>query len=408
MTWDDVTVVEPGSAEGRARVETRQRDRTQPKTEARPTPAPRNVPGKRSVSLTPASTIDPRPVKWLWQDRLPRGALALIGGREGIGKSTLAYKIAAAVSRGALPGSHYGTPKGVIVAATEDSWAHTIVPRLMAADADLTRIYRVDVTSSDDVATELSLPRDVTALGRHVQAADVGLVLLDPLMSRLDGKRDTHKDAEVRLALEPLVHFATRNNVSVLGLIHVNKSTASDPLTMLMGSRAFAAVARAVLFVMTDPDDESLRLLGQAKNNLGRSDLPVLTYRIESTTVAQTDEGPVVTGRVVWLGESDRTLGDAIACVGESGEARTAIAEAGDWLDDYLTTQGGEADSKDIRGAGAKAGHSADALKRARIKRGIASESYGFPRKTKWVLPSGGTSGESAPTALTALAGDVQ
>ena len=64
---------------------------------------------------------------------------------------------------------------------------------------------------------------------------------------------DTHKDAEVRQALEPIVKLADRSSLCVLGLIHVNKSTTSDPLSALMGSRAFAAVARSVLFVMVDP-----------------------------------------------------------------------------------------------------------------------------------------------------------
>jgi hypothetical protein len=41
---------------------------------------------------------------------------------------------------GMLPGKFYGAPKSVLVATTEDSWAQTIVPRLIAAGADLTRV----------------------------------------------------------------------------------------------------------------------------------------------------------------------------------------------------------------------------------------------------------------------------
>jgi hypothetical protein len=43
-----------------------------------------------------------------------------------------------------------------------------------------------------------------------------------------------------------------------------------------------AAVARAVLFVMVDPKDDTNRLLGQAKNNLGPSDLPSLSFKVEA------------------------------------------------------------------------------------------------------------------------------
>ncbi len=174
----------------------------------------------------------------------------------------------------------------------------------MAAGADLSMVYRVDVHTYAGFETGLSLPRDLAAVAEAVIEVQAGLILLDPLMSRLDAKLDTHKDAEVRQALEPLVHVANSTGAAILGLIHLNKSLSTDPLTMLMGSRAFAAVARAVLFCMVDPDDETARVLGQPKNNLGRTDLPTMTFRIVSAHVADTDEGPVWTGRVDWQDET--------------------------------------------------------------------------------------------------------
>ena len=243
-----------------------------PDTATIPTTSAPEAHPARTIRLTPASAIVVKPVRWLWQDRVPVAALSLEAGREGIGKSIHTARIAADVTRGRLEGVYKGNARSVIIAATEDSWEHTIVPRLMAADADLDRVFRVDVETADLVETSLSLPKDLALLETAITAANVALVVLDPLMSRLDAALDTHKDSEVRRALEPLVTLADRTGVAVLGLIHVNKSSTTDPLTSLMGSRAFAAVARAVLFVMTDPDDENARLLGQAKNNLGRSD----------------------------------------------------------------------------------------------------------------------------------------
>ena len=96
--------------------------------------------GHRHVVLTSADSIKPRPVFWLWKNRLALGTLGLLAGREGVGKSTLGYWIAARITQGDLFGCFAGTPKAVLVCATEDSWEHTIVPRLMAAGADLTPI----------------------------------------------------------------------------------------------------------------------------------------------------------------------------------------------------------------------------------------------------------------------------
>ncbi len=342
---------------------------------------------QRRVALTAASSIKVRPVRWLWEGRAALGALTLCAGREGIGKSTVAYTLAAAVTRGDLDGHHRGTPKSVLVAATEDSWSMTIVPRLMAAGADLARVFRIDVHTHDRDVPGLSLPKDIAALEGHIREQEVALILLDPLMSRLDGALDTHKDSEVRRALEPLTNLADRSGAGIIGLIHVNKGYSNDPVNLIMGSRAFTAVARSVVFVMTDPDDQSTRLVGVPKNNLGRTDLPTLTFTVEGCKVADTDEGPVYTGRVVWTGETDRSLQDALTSGGEDNDVRTAVDEAGVWLTDYLTQHGGVADRAEIERQGRTAGHSTSSLKRARSKVKIASSSYGFPRRTAWSLP---------------------
>ena len=135
-----------------------------------------DVPTLRSVRLTRASDIAVRPVHWLWADRVALGTLALLGGREGIGKSTVAYQLAADLTQGRLDGVYLSEPRAVIVAATEDSWGHTIVPRLMAAGADLDRVYRVDVQTYAGFETGLSLPRDLTALGEAVGQQGLQLV----------------------------------------------------------------------------------------------------------------------------------------------------------------------------------------------------------------------------------------
>ena len=47
--------------------------------------------------------LQPRPVQWLWQDRLASGTLAMISGAPGSGKTWIALAIAAALSRGRAP-----------------------------------------------------------------------------------------------------------------------------------------------------------------------------------------------------------------------------------------------------------------------------------------------------------------
>lgn len=345
---------------------------------------------RRKVKLTPASAIKPRPVRWLWADRVPLGTLGLLAGREGIGKSTIAYTHSAAITRGELPGVYEGQARAVIVAATEDSWAHTIVPRLMAAGADLDLVFRAEVTTLDGFDEEISVPADLIGLEQVCIDMGAALVLLDPLLSRLDPGLDTHKDAEVRRALEPLVAMADRVGVAVMGIIHVNKNSGADALNLVMGSRAFSAVARSVLFAMTSPDDEQVQLLGQPKNNLGRSDLPTLTYTIEGVKVADTDEGPIWVGKVRWLGESDVSIRDALMAAGSGMDTRTATTDAEKWLSDFLTSAGGCAASRAVKEAAEAAGHAVRTVERACKSLRIEVESQGFPRVTYWCAPATG------------------
>jgi hypothetical protein len=265
---------------------------------------------RRKVEFRGVSHIAPKAARWLWDKRIPLGEMSLLAGRERQGKSTIAYTLVADVTRGGLPGYYEGKPRSVAVAATEDSWEYTIIPRLMAAGADLDRVLRVEVTAADGFEAVLSLSRDIEGTEAALAESNV-VLLLDPLMSRLAAGLDTHKDSEVRQALEPLVAIAQRTGTAVVCLIHLSKATTKDPLTAVMASRAFAAVARAVLFLMPDPDDPRVRLLGLAKSNLGPMDIPVLTFEIESITVAETDDGPVLTGKVRWGDAREEGVADA-------------------------------------------------------------------------------------------------
>jgi len=340
----------------------------------------------RTLRLTPASAIKPRPVKWLWDGRIAIGTLALLAGREGIGKSTLAYWLVAQITRGKLPGELFGKPRAVLIAATEDSWAHTIVPRLIAAKADLDKVFRVEVRSADEVYVGMNVIKDLKLLEQAAHHVEAGLLLLDPLMSRL-GDQDTHKDAEVRVALEPMVDAADRAGMSVLGLIHHNKSGSTDPLQLIMGSKAFTAVARSVHTVVLDPDDEEeeRKLFGTPKNNLGRTNLPTLAFSIVSTAI-DTDEGTAWTGRLVWGGEVNESISAVMERSGAENTDRTALKEAAEWLHDFLSINGVVGSAR-VKDEGRKAGHSESALKRARHRIKAETRSEGFPRTTFWYLP---------------------
>jgi AAA domain len=344
---------------------------------------------ERRLRLTPASKIPIKPVRWTWDARIPAGAVTLVPGREGIGKSLFLVWLAAHLTRGTLPGVHEGTPKAVLYAASEDSWERTIAPRLHVAGADLDMVYRVDIEEEGDLIMPLTLPIDCAALEREIPKLGAAMLALDPLMSAIALGIDTHKDRELRVALEPLTHVADSTGCAVVGLAHFNKSSSTDVLNLVTGSRAFTAVLRSVIAVALDPDsepDDLSYVLSQAKNNLGRLNLPSLGYKLDEVFVP-TDEGPASVGKLRFTGEVERTVSDIL---GERGdrEERSERDEATEWLRGYLEEHDGEAKRADILAAAKLDGISERTLERARTKAKVTSKRDGFGQPAMWRLPT--------------------
>lgn len=327
----------------------------------------------RRARITWATEIEPEPVVWAWEDggegRIPAGSLSVAGGREGTGKSSFGIWMSAHASRGTLPGSFSGTPRKVFYVALEDSWKYTLVPRLIAAGADLNMIGRFEVVSLDDDELTLSLPHDNAILESEINQHNVALVVIDPLMSVIGERIDTHREREVRSALDPLAKIADRTGAVILGIAHFSKGGGTDAASLITGSGAFKNVPRSVFgFARDDADENQGRVMTQVKNSLGRDDLPSLGYVIESADV-ETKKGTATTGKFVFTGESDRSVADILRDSRTGPEEHEERKEATAWLVGYLIDNGGEMPAKDVFKAGQAEGYTRDVLKRAKGKR---------------------------------------
>jgi RecA-family ATPase len=355
----------------------------------------------RRIVLTAASSIKPRPVLWGWEDRMPAGHICLIPGREGIGKSLFLIWLTAQITRGTLPGAYQGAARPVFYCATEDSWQHTIVPRLIAAGANLDLVYRIDVESVEastgmSAAVELTMPRDCDLLGAEIKRLGVAMVALDPLMSVIDRTVDTYNDRDMRTVLEPLGRLADATGCMIAGLAHFNKSADVDPLNLVTGSRAFTAFVRSVVAIVRDPEDEQGGcVISQVKNNLGRLDLPNLTYVIQSATI-ETEEGDCKVGRLHFTGESAKGVRDILAETGSATD-RTERAECAEWLQEALKAP---QRSREVEAEATAHGFSKRTVMRARQRLGVKAEQLqtGPRKRNEWWLsmPAQSAAGDSA------------
>lgn len=265
---------------------------------------------KRELRLTPASDTDPLPVLWGWKDRLPMSSLAMVAGREGTGKSTFCAWLAAQITRGQLPGEMHGKPSNVIYVVVEDSWRMTVVPRLMAAGADRSRVYRADIETLDTDDATLSLPTDNALLEEQIKENSVGLVIIDPIMSTMDDSLNENSTKQVRRVLDALAKMADRTGCMVVGIAHFNKGSGRESVMRVSASKAFTDVPRAV-FTFADDSDTGTRVMSQSKNSLGPS-RESMTYELEQTTVP-TRLGPAPVSKFVFTGESATSVDDILA-----------------------------------------------------------------------------------------------
>ncbi len=375
-----------------------------PDTSPWPPEPPGDAPATREIVLQPASKIRIRPVRWLWDTtpegapptshgRIPLDSLTIAAGGPGLGKSQFAVWMTARITTGTLPGQLYGQPRGVIYAASEDSWSYTIAPRLIAAGANLDLVFHISVRDDGQMSARLTLPTDTSMLGKVAEAYSIGLLVADPLLSLIDKGINDYRAAEVRQALEPLVAVAEKHRFTILGLAHFTKAGAADPLARVAGSGAFGQLIRSlVAFAVDEESGDGQYVLSLEKNNLGRVGLPSYSYTIQPFTV-DTPEGPSYVSRFVLGPETTTSVRDVMRDEGASGGiAKAERTEAVEWLEDYLTDpeNGGEGTPKKIQAAAAQAGVTPNALREAKKRLGVKSVKPPGRWNAQWVwqLPS--------------------
>jgi hypothetical protein len=245
---------------------------------------------------------------------------------EGVGKSTLASFLAAAVSRGG-DWPHGGTIEAgdVVIFSHEESPENSIAPRLIANGANLNRVHLGEsVVDIEGEEAEFDIEHDIQMLDDWAdELPELRLIIFDPITSYVTGNENSN--SETRRALKPLVDFAERRNVAVLMLTHLSKKVDLSLINRSIGSRAWSAVPRLIwtLKVETREDDDGnkidtmRRFLLCVKCNLGK--------RPRGMIFAIHDNGGVTI-------EQERHDLDADQEDGGGGSEPSRAKEIGDWL----------------------------------------------------------------------------
>ena len=253
------------------------------------------------------------PVKWLWKPYIPSGKLTLMHGDPGSGKTTVAARIAAAVTRGEmLPGeAEPREPANVIFQTAEDGLADTIKPRLEAAGADCSRILVIDESKEC-----LSMTDD--RLEEAIRLTNAKLVILDPIQAYIGANVDMHRANEIRPVMSQLGRIAEEYDCAVILIGHMNKATGQKCTYRGLGSIDITAVARSVLVVGEMHDDKSKRVICHSKSSLAPTG-KTLSFSITENS------------KLEWLGTvevtADEFLEDGGAKIGKLESAKKFLNE---------------------------------------------------------------------------------
>jgi hypothetical protein len=302
------------------------------------------------------SDVVPEPVVFVVPGFVPVGKVSLFAGRGGLGKSAVTLDLAANLSTGRPAfGLTYDAPPpaNVLLCFGEDDAADVVVPRLLAAGADLARIHEVQgVRGADGKRLPFSLG-DCDVLAAELRKRpDVRLVVIDPV-GVFAGRTgiDTHKEAPVQALLANLRDVAIASRVAVVLVAHVNKSSEAKARDRVSGSAAFVNSARAAfLFTDDESDGDGRRMILPLKVNY-TSEPAGLTY--DMRPLNPEEEAAVKPAlahldadaqqallrqlfRVRWLGTTTERADDVLQ---RKREVVRDVDRAADWLRGHIAAR---------------------------------------------------------------------
>jgi hypothetical protein len=347
----------------------------------------RQQPGPKvgCVELVRGDLVEPEPVHWLWNGWLAHGKLHILAGQPSTGKTSIAVAIGAAVTSGGVFPDGSRAPVGtVLIWSGEDDFRDTLLPRFIACGGARERLYFVSGRYDENCKPQPFDPaEDMEALGTEAaKLPDLRLIIVDPVVSVVPG--DSHRNAEVRRALQPLIQLAQRTGAAVMGLTHLTKGTAGrEPLERITGSLAFGALPRLVWYTVKSSEASKPSRLVRAKSNIG-PDGDGFEYNVSQKTVFDAAKG-LVAQAIQWGEPLRGSARDLIADLERPQAKVSALDAAMTWLVELLGN--GPVHVPFIQNMSKQVGHAWATVERAKKSLGVESVKLGSVGCWAWRMP---------------------
>jgi hypothetical protein len=267
---------------------------------------------------------------WLWPRRIALGKLTLIDGDPAQGKSLLTLDLAARVSRGLpFPDGHPAPEAcGVLLIGAEDGLQDTILPRLCAARADLSRVRLWQGHRRHGLCRPPVFPQDCESLRETIENNQARLIVIDPFLAFLSTTACSVNDQMVRQALTPLAQVAEATRSAMVLIRHLTKGgQGRGAIYRGTGAISIIGAARTAFLVGADPDQRRHQVLACTKTNLSDRP-PSLGFYVRID-----DRGRPY---LEWTGVVDRGADDLLRLRGKR-PGDTSKPPSADYLLEWLT-----------------------------------------------------------------------
>ncbi len=248
------------------------------------------------------SDITREEIDWLFEGYAARGKITGLSGEPGEAKSLISLDWAAryTTGRGWPNGTPALQPPGkVLVFATEDDAADTILPRFLNAGGDPEKLLRLRM--DDDRGFYFDDPEHLDFLRAVTEHhPDIGMVIIDPILEHLR----VNKEQTTREAYAPLRVLIGQRRIALVQIVHTNKRSADNVGSVgdkIGGVKALVGLPRFVYSVHKTEDD--VRHLCRVKQNIGKTIRGSMDFRVNDK------QGQPV---IEWLGIGTATAQDAL------------------------------------------------------------------------------------------------
>jgi hypothetical protein len=319
--------------------------------------------------MLPAGAFQPRRTTWMWFPYLPAGMISIIGAKGGSCKGLTCASLAATITTaGTWPDGSGPAPQGAVLwCEAEDPIPEVVLPRLIAAGADLSRIT---FASRAAFAAE----QDLRGL---IQRTGIKLIVQSPMVSFLK-LSDIVSELGVREVLERCQASIDATGCALIGIAHSNKKADLAAIERILGAVAFTNFVRSVLLTAPEDPDEGTYRLVHAKHNLSTKGDDLI---IRPTYVG---DDPKHRDQYVKLEWSRPENGNADADAMFDRKKPGSKPSARQWLRTYLAEHG-ETLRDHVIIAGAQAGYSERSLERAIMHDPkLQSRRDHFPNQAWW------------------------